>query len=159
MRFEVILFVTYTNREDLNIIMVSSTCVKLKRHRTWTSLTNLIQNGFMYCKILWWSGSTSIIPTFFWVRRKPHLFGNKSCTISCCFICILWRTQIVEGKYCPQKLSQQEYTKFGSTVILMLRVCELIPGIVNTVVWGSAFLWKHYYQDRTKSCLCRRSYQ
>ena len=47
------------------------------------------------------------IPGFMCVGRKPHIFGNERHTIFCGLTSILWRSQIVEGKYRPRLLGQK----------------------------------------------------
>ena len=46
-------------------------------------------------------------PGFIFVGRKHHPFGNEIHTICCVAPSILWRSQIVEGKYRPQQLVQK----------------------------------------------------
>ena len=50
-------------------------------------------------------------PGFTCVGRKPHTFGNEMQTIFCGLTSILWRAQILEGKYCPWTHGQKEYNK------------------------------------------------
>ena len=47
-------------------------------------------------------------PVFMWVGRKHHPFRNKRHTICCSLTYILWRAQIVEGKYNPHNLGQKD---------------------------------------------------
>ena len=47
------------------------------------------------------------------VECKPYTSGNKRHTICCDLTYILWRYQIVEGKYCPQPLGKKEYNELG----------------------------------------------
>ena len=52
-------------------------------------------------------------PGFMCVGRKIHPFGNERHNICCGLTYILWRYQIVEGKYCPQPLGKKEYNELG----------------------------------------------
>ena len=62
------------------------------------------------------------------VGCKPHPFGNEIQTIFCGLTSIFWKAHIVEGKYIPQQLYQNEYNELGKTVSLMLRICRPIFG-------------------------------
>ena len=46
------------------------------------------------------------VPGFIFVGHKIYPFGNESHTIFCGSTYILWRVQIVEGKYSPGPLGQ-----------------------------------------------------
>ena len=68
------------------------------------------------------------VPGFICVGLKPHTFGSEGNTICCGLTSILWRSNIVEVKYIPQKLGQKEYNALGKTVSLMLRIGRSIFG-------------------------------
>ena len=70
---------------------------------------------------------------------KPHPFGNERHTIFCGLTCILWISQIAEGKYHPHKLVQKEYNELGKMVSLMLSMCRPIFGSSKAVVLDSVF--------------------
>ena len=55
--------------------------------------------------------SKKYAPGFMSVGRKPHPFVNERHTIFCGLTYILWRSQIVEGKYHLRPLGQKEYNK------------------------------------------------
>ena len=46
---------------------------------------------------------------FMCVGRKPHLFLNERHAISCGLLSILWREEIIEGKYCPSHRGQNSF--------------------------------------------------
>ena len=52
-------------------------------------------------------------PGFMCVGRKPHPFGNERHTICCALASILWRAQIVEGKYSPTELGKKKKGRDG----------------------------------------------
>ena len=52
---------------------------------------------------------------------------------------ILWRAQIVEGKYIPQQICQKEYDEVVKTASLMLRKRRNIFGSWKDVVLDSGF--------------------
>ena len=52
-------------------------------------------------------------PGFRCVGRKPHPFGNERNTICCALTSILWRSQIVEGKYRPTELGKKNGKSWG----------------------------------------------
>ena len=52
-------------------------------------------------------------PIFMCVGHKPHSFLNERNTICCGLMSTLWRSQIVEGKDCPQQLGQNKYNNSG----------------------------------------------
>ena len=79
------------------------------------------------------------MPRFMYVGGKPHTFVNEIHTIFCGLTSILWRYQIVEGKYPPQNIGQEEYNKSGKTVSLMLRMCRPIFGWGKAAVLNSVF--------------------
>ena len=78
-------------------------------------------------------------PGFMCVGCKPHTFGNEGHTNCFGSTSILWRDQIVEGKYRSGPLGQKEYNKSGKMVSLMLRMCR--PTFVSgkAVVLDSGF--------------------
>ena len=78
-------------------------------------------------------------PGFMCVGSKPHPFGNERHNICCGLTSILWRSKIVEGKYCPQQIGQKGYNELGRMVSLMLRMCRPIFGSGKAVVLGSVF--------------------
>ena len=47
-------------------------------------------------------------PGFVFIQCKPHPFGNERHTVCCGLIYIQLRSQIVEGKYHPQQLGEEE---------------------------------------------------
>ena len=47
------------------------------------------------------------VPGFICVGRKPYPFGNERHTLIFGSTYILWRAQIVEGKYSPGPLGQK----------------------------------------------------
>ena len=73
------------------------------------------------------------------VEHKPHTFVNERHTICCCLTSILWRAQILEGRYCPGPLVQKKYNELGKMVSLMLRMCRPIFGSWKAVVSDSGF--------------------
>ena len=68
------------------------------------------------------------VPVFVCVGHKHHPFVNERHAICCSLTSILWRDQIMEGKYFPQQLFKKEYDELGKTVSLMLRMCRPIFG-------------------------------
>ena len=82
----------------------------------------------MYWMKEYWSGFKKYAPRFMFVGCKPHPFGNEIQTIFCGLTSIFGRAHIVEGKYIPQQLYQNEYNELGKTVSLMLRICRPIFG-------------------------------
>ena len=52
-------------------------------------------------------------PGFMCVGRKPHPFGNERHTIFCALASILWRAQIMEGKYRPTELGKKKMGRAG----------------------------------------------
>ena len=61
-------------------------------------------------------------PGFMCVDRKPHPFGNERHTICCGLTSIIWRSQLVEGKYRPSQIGAKQHQELGKTVGLMLRM-------------------------------------
>ena len=76
-------------------------------------------------------------PGFIFVGRKPHPFGNERHMICCGLTSILWRPQIVEGKYCPSQRGAKKHQELGKTVGLILRMCKHIFGSGKAVVFDS----------------------
>ena len=76
---------------------------------------------------------------FMCVVCKPHPFVNKRHTICCALTSIMWRAQILEGKYKPTQLSPKKWEEMGKTVGLMLRMCETIFSTGKCVVLESGF--------------------
>ena len=61
----------------------------------------------LYDSVMEWFNKWS--PVFMCVGRKPHPFGNERHTICCALTSILWRAQIVEGKYRPTELGKKKW--------------------------------------------------
>ena len=71
--------------------------------------------------------------------RKSHLFCNERNWICCGLTLILWRAQIVEGKYCPQQRGAKQHQELGKMVGMVLIMCKPIVVSVKTVVFDSGF--------------------
>ena len=52
---------------------------------------------------------------------------------------ILWKAQILEGKYFPSKRGAKHHQELGKTVVLMLRMIKLIFGSGKVIVFDSGF--------------------
>ena len=90
----------------LDIIIGSSTCVKCKNDGTLTWLKSLTHRGLMYLtKYDGWFNK--YVPGFMCVGCKPHSFCNERHNICCGLTSILWRSQILEGKYRPGPFGQK----------------------------------------------------
>ena len=85
------------------------------------SWINVLDEGIIQC-------FNKYTPGFMCVGHKPHPFGNKIQTICCGLTPILWRSQIVEGKYRPHQLDKMENNELGKTTSLMLRICRPMFG-------------------------------
>ena len=77
-------------------------------------------------------------PRFMCVGRKPHTFGNERHTICCGLTYILWRAQIVEGKYRPQPLGQKEYNYFVDLSLDKVRLLYWTMDFVSPKVLHSS---------------------
>ena len=77
------------------------------------SCINVLDESMMKWFIKW-------APGFMFVGRKPHLFVNERHTIFCALSYILWRAQIVEGKYRPTQLGPNKWEELGKNFGLML---------------------------------------
>ena len=59
--------------------------------------------------------------------------------IFCGLTSILWKAQIVEGKYPPSHIGAKQHQELGNTVGLVLRMFKPIFGSVKAVVFDSGF--------------------
>ena len=79
-----------------------------------------------------WNGSTNMCPDSISLGFNLTLLEIK---VFCGSMYILWRYQIVEGKYRPWRIGK--YNKLGEMVSLMLRVCRPIFGSGKAVFLDS----------------------
>ena len=61
-------------------------------------------------------------PGFMCVGGNPHPFGNERRIIFCGLTSILWRAQIVEGKYCPPHRGAKQHQELGKTVDIVFKL-------------------------------------
>lgn len=78
-------------------------------------------------------------PGWVFCPRKPHPFGNEYHTICCGLSGILFDFEIVEGKDHPTELPPPEFSGFGATAGLLLRLTKSIHNTARYVVLDSGF--------------------
>ena len=79
-------------------------------------------------------------PGFMFVPRKPWPCGNEYHTICCSVFGVMYRIEIVEGKASTRESeAAKEFSEFGKTVGLCLRLTKPIHGTGNVVVMDSGF--------------------
>ena len=81
---------------------------------------------------IWYNRYTC--PSWMFMPRKPHPFGNEYHTIGCGLSTIMFAIELMEGKDRPKELPSE-----GGTAGLLLRLCKCLCGTGKVVVLDSGF--------------------
>ena len=65
-------------------------------------------------------------PDFMCVPRNPCSFGNEYHKIACGLMRVLYRMEIVEGKDMPSQQPPKEFSDWGETIGLLLRLKTIV---------------------------------